>query len=70
MRKIVHIFDSVEETMSDDAAAIAINYMSDYLERYYGKKVIILLDEYDTPLSGGLCSWILERTYCICQKLV
>lgn len=44
-------FDSVEETMSDDAAAIAINYMSDYLERYYGKKVIILLDEYDTPLQ-------------------
>lgn len=31
-------FDSVEETMSDDAAAIAINYMSDYLERYYGKR--------------------------------
>ena len=24
--------------MSDDAAAIAINYMSDYLERYYGEK--------------------------------
>ena len=44
-------FDSVEETMSDDAAAIAINYVSDYLERYYGKKVIILLDEYDTPLQ-------------------
>ena len=44
-------FDSVEETMTDDAAAVAINYMSDYLSRYYGKKVIILLDEYDTPLQ-------------------
>ena len=32
-------FDSVEENMSD------------YLSRYYKKKVIILLDEYDTPLQ-------------------
>lgn len=37
--------------MSDDAAAVAVNYLSDYLSRYYGKKVIILLDEYDTPLQ-------------------
>jgi len=44
-------FDSVGEGMSDDAAAVAVNYMSDYLSRYYGKKVIILLDEYDTPLQ-------------------
>lgn len=44
-------FDSVGENMSDDAAAVGINYMSDYLSRYYGKKVIILLDEYDTPLQ-------------------
>ena len=44
-------FDSVGERMSDDAAAVAVNYMSDYLSRYYGKKVIILLDEYDTPLQ-------------------
>ena len=38
-------FDSVEENMSDDAAAVAVNYMSDYLSRYYKKKVIILLDD-------------------------
>lgn len=44
-------FDAVGEAMSDDAAAVAINYLSDYLSRYYGKKVIILLDEYDTPLQ-------------------
>lgn len=44
-------FDAVSETMEDDAAAVAINYMSDYLSRYYGKKVILLLDEYDAPLQ-------------------
>ena len=33
-------------------AAILFNYnLSDYLYRYYGKKVIILLDEYDTPMQ-------------------
>ena len=37
-------FDSVEESMTDDAAAVAINYMSDYLSRYYEKKVMILFD--------------------------
>ena len=44
-------FDAVSEFMSDDAAAVAVNYLSDYLSRCYGKKVIILLDEYDTPLQ-------------------
>ena len=29
----------------------AINQLSMYLERYYGKKVLIFLDEYDTPLQ-------------------
>lgn len=49
--KDITYFDSVTETMSDDAAAVAINYLADYLSRYYGKKVIVLLDEYDTPLQ-------------------
>ncbi len=29
----------------------ALHRLSDYLYRYYGKKVIILLDEYDTPMQ-------------------
>ena len=28
--------------------------MSMYLARYYGRRVIILLDEYDTPMQGDL----------------
>ena len=35
----------------DSDATSAIYQMSDYLHRYYGKKVIILLDEYDTPMQ-------------------
>lgn len=30
---------------------MALYQLSDYLYRYYGKKVIILLDEYDTPMQ-------------------
>ncbi len=36
----------------DDAdATLALYQLSDFLSRYYGKKVIILLDEYDTPMQ-------------------
>lgn len=41
--------------MKDEVAAGAINSMSDFLHRYYGKDVIILLDEYDTPMQEA---WI------------
>ncbi len=37
--------------MDDVDAALALNQLSGYLSRYYGKKVLILLDEYDTPMQ-------------------
>ena len=37
--------------MDDSDATLALYQLSDYLYRYYGKKVIILLDEYDTPMQ-------------------
>ena len=37
--------------MEAEDAPTALNRLCDYLCRYYGKKVIILLDEYDTPLQ-------------------
>ncbi len=44
-------FDRVGLDMTDDAAAVAIQNLSDFLYRFYGKKVLILLDEYDTPMQ-------------------
>ena len=44
-------FRSVTSDMKEEAAAWAVHKMSDFLSRYYGKKVIILLDEYDTPMQ-------------------
>ena len=37
--------------MKDSDATSALYQLSDYLYRYYGKKPIILLDEYDTPMQ-------------------
>ena len=37
--------------MSEVTAGMAVHRMAEYLYRYYGKKVIILLDEYDTPMQ-------------------
>ena len=47
----LEFFDSVRLEMSDTTAALAVSSLSDYLSRYYGKKVLIFLDEYDTPLQ-------------------
>lgn len=44
-------FDSVMTDMDDSIATLAIHQLSGFLNRYYGKKVIILLDEYDTPMQ-------------------
>ena len=47
----IRYFKRVSEDMDDSDATLALYQLSDYLYRYYGKKVIILLDEYDTPIQ-------------------
>ena len=45
-------FDRIlAENMREVDATSALYQLSDYLHRYYDKKVIILLDEYDTPMQ-------------------
>ena len=41
----------IGEDMSDDTAAMSVNLLSSLLEKHCQKKVLILLDEYDTPLQ-------------------
>ena len=45
------LFRRVLAEMTDSEAAYSLKNLSGYLSGYYGKKVIILLDEYDTPLQ-------------------
>ncbi len=44
-------YHNISADMEDYVAADSLNALSNYLMRYYGKKVIILLDEYDTPMQ-------------------
>ena len=44
-------FERMASEMSEEDAPFALYQLSDFLFRSYGKKVIILLDEYDTPMQ-------------------
>lgn len=44
-------FRRMASSIEKKEASMAIYRLSDYMSRYYGKKVIILLDEYDTPMQ-------------------
>ncbi len=44
-------FKRVSVDMGDAEATLALHELSKYLCRFYGKKVVILLDEYDTPMQ-------------------
>ncbi len=42
--------NDINKKMSDSTAVNSLKYLSNIFEKHIGKKVIILLDEYDTPL--------------------
>lgn len=45
-----NIIESMSTGIDEYKALTAIKMLSGILSRYYGKKVILLLDEYDTPM--------------------
>ncbi len=47
----IEYFDRISKNMDDADATLALHRLSGFLNRYYDKKVIILLDEYDTPMQ-------------------
>ncbi len=44
-------YDAVREDMTDDTAAMSLNFLCSLLEKHFGKKAIVLMDEYDTPMQ-------------------
>ncbi|MDE7445196.1 MAG: ATP-binding protein [Lachnospiraceae bacterium] len=44
-------YQKISADMPDNIATTSLRSLSDFLGRYYGKRVIILLDEYDTPMQ-------------------
>lgn len=49
--KDLKYFNRVSDDMTETDATISLHRLCNFMHRYYGKKVIILLDEYDTPMQ-------------------
>lgn len=62
-------FKRVSENMDDSDASLALYQLSDFLERYYGKKTIILLDEYDTPMQEAYVDGYWEELVAFTRNL-
>lgn len=62
-------FRRVMMDMGDVEAAVAVHKMAGYLMRYYGKKVIILLDEYDTPMQEAYVNGYWEEMVAFTRSL-
>ena len=69
-----HIFQrmlTTSENMNDVDATLALYQLSSFLYQYYGKKkVIILLDEYDTPMQEAFVDGYWDQLVCFTQKPV
>ncbi len=55
------LYQAVSDDMEDYVAAESLNALSNLLMRHYGKKVIILLDEYDTPMQEAYVSGYMDE---------
>lgn len=55
-------YQEIELGMGSELATGAIRCMAGFMQRYYGQKVIIILDEYDTPMQDAWVSGYWEET--------
>jgi len=62
-------FDQVNENMSQATAVASIRNLCRYMYRYAGKKVIILLDEYDMLLQEAYLNGYWDELVSFMQKL-
>ena len=63
------IFKRMADDMDVKDAPVALHRLSDYLSRHYDKKVIILLDEYDTPMQEAFVSGYWEKMVSFTRNL-
>lgn len=65
-----NFFDRIlAENYDDSDATLALYKLSDFLMRYYGKKVVILLDEYDTPMQEAYIHGFWEELVAFTRSL-
>lgn len=63
-------FDYIRPDMSDAVAAMSIHRLALCMYRYYGKKVLIFLDEYDTPLQESYVYGYWEKLVLFIRSLL
>ena len=62
-------FRRISVDMEDNEASFSVKALAGYLSRFYGKKVIILLDEYDTPLQEAYVNGYWEELTSLIRSL-
>lgn len=62
-------FQNISADMENYMATLSLKMLSEYLHRYYKKKVIILLDEYDTPMQEAYVNGYWEEMAALTRSL-
>ena len=62
-------FKNISTYMDEINATMALHKMADFLSRYYKKKVIVLLDEYDTPMQEAYVKGYWEELVSFTRRL-
>ncbi|MCP4113180.1 MAG: AAA family ATPase [Desulfobacteraceae bacterium] len=66
-----HYFESVLNKKAEEADyADALRYLSAFLRRFHEKRVIILADEYDTPITAGYIGGYYKNTVNFMRNLL
>ena len=63
-------YQKVSADMENYVATDSLNALSGYLMKYYGKKAIILLDEYDTPMQEAYVNGYWQGMVGVTRSLV
>ncbi|MDE6925058.1 MAG: ATP-binding protein [Acetatifactor sp.] len=69
-RKEVDFIRKISADMEEYVATDSLNALTEYLYKYYGKKVIILLDEYDTPMQEAYINGYWEEMAAFIRSLL
>ena len=62
-------FRSISKDMPEITATMSLHWLSRFLYKFYGKKVIILLDEYDTPMQEAYVNGYWEEMVSFTRSL-
>ena len=62
-------YGSVSAQMEEYIATDALGALSEYLSRYYGRRAVVLLDEYDTPMQEAYMNGYWEELAAFTRSL-